>query len=316
MKNVLSRLKERSLFISRAAVLTAAAALFFSCAAIPEKAEMPSNAGLLPESVNILISTKVENNLELIQPVLELMAESIPDNMSEDFLERTDRIWAGLEFTDEGSFRQSVAAEGDYPKGLIEWGLGWDSGWEKEKYKPLPGENYEMSYWEQLQGDNQLAFPSKDFLLASGGDIEEMLTSWSDGAVSAGSEWVGCEAVSDVTIMTRGLSQEEYSKFIPELTKVPIESLIISLKRSGNDYLISGVFHMDSGVNAFLFATIFRTLIITAKTPEGDRQFTSPKDIRVEKDGNDVILEGMRLPALTVAEVERGWLSLAGVDGE
>ncbi|MBI9106021.1 MAG: hypothetical protein JEZ04_04700 [Spirochaetales bacterium] len=317
MKNVLSRLKGRSLNkLLRAAVIAALAVIFFSCAAIPEKAEMWSGAELLPEAVNIVISTRVEGNLELIQPVLEVMADSIPSEMSEDFLERTSVIWAGLELIDgsDGKFRNSIAAEGDYPKGLIEWGLCWNADWKKEKFNPIPGGNFEMVYWDDEKSGNQIALPASDYMLASSGAMEEMLTSWAGGAVPSGREWIDAEAASDVTIMTKGLSQEEYSRFVPELKKVPIESLILFMKRSGDDYLISGTFHMDSPGNAFLFAAIFRTLIVTAKTPEGKRQFTNLKEIKIEKNNNDVVLEGMRLPAETVAAIEREWLILAGVN--
>jgi len=317
MKNVLSDLRKLNFsIIFRAASTAALCVFFFSCAGVPERAEMQSSAELLPESVNVVISTRVEGNSELIQPVLEIMADSIPSDMSEDFLARTKGLWVGLELSDgddEAMFRSSLAAEGDYPKGLIEWGLCWNADWGKERFNPIPEENYEIVYWDDEKSGNQIALPSNNFLLASGGAIEEMLCSWAGGGVPSGREWIDSETSADVTIMTKGLSQEEYSRFVPELKKVPIESLIIAMKRVDDDYLISGTFHMDSAVNSFLFAAIIRTLVVTAKTPEGKRQFTNLKEIKVEKDGNDVTLDGMRLPAYRLAEIEREWLALAGV---
>jgi hypothetical protein len=242
------------------------------------------------------------------------MSDSIPSELSEDFLELTNMIWAGLELTDSGEFRSSIAAEGDYPKGLIEWGLWWNADWGKESFNPLPEGNYELVYWDDKLSENQVALPSSDYILASGGDLEEMLESWAGGAVPSSAEWNNAEEGADITIMTRGLTQEEYSMFVPDLKKVPIESLVLSLKRVGEDYLISGTFHMDTAVNSFLFATIFRTLVITAKTPEGKRQFTDLKEIKIEKDGTDVVLKGMKLPVERIAGIEKEWLGLAGID--
>lgn len=318
MKSAVSPLKKLNhVKIIRAAALTAAAIFFFSCAAVPEKAEMPSSAGLLPESVNVVISTRVDGNRELIEPVLEVMAGSIPEDMAEIFLDRTDRIWAGLELSpeagDAGMFKSSIAAEGDFPKGMIEWGLCWNGEWNKELYKPDLEGNYEMVYWDSPDAGNQIALPSKDFILASSGDMSEMLGAWSMGARSASGEFAEAERAADVTIMTRGLSKEDYGGFVPELVRVPIESLVLSMKRTGGDYVISGRFHMDSAVNSFLFATIFRTLVITAKTPDGKRRFTNLKEIVIKQEDSDVILEGLRISAEEAVETEIKWLSAAGV---
>ena len=113
--------------------------------------------------------------------------------------------------------------------------------------------------------------------------------------------------------MTRNLGPEEYAAFVPQLKRLPIESIILSLKRDEDNYLISGRFYMDTEANAFLFATLFRTMIITAKDRDGNRMFENPREIEIVKDGRDVVLDGMVLSVGEAAAVEQNWLGSLGM---
>ncbi len=303
----------RSLKLSTAVL---AAMLVYSCASIPEKAVMESSVQLLPSGTDVIIRADVEKNRELIEPVLA-MFEGLPENLTEEFLARTETVWAGLDFNgaaDGKTFGSSVVAFGDYPKGAIDWGLFWDSSWEKHSYNPLPAANANLPYWKSRKDGNQLVFPNKKYMMASAGEIEEMLDSWADGGSgNVDAAWLESESDADVTIMTRNLSPEDYAVFIPEFKKVPIESLILSMRRSEDIYTISGRFRMDSEVSSFLFSALFRTLVVTAKDPDGQRLFENPRTIKIQKDGPDVVLENMQLPVRNVTGIESEWLGSAGM---
>jgi hypothetical protein len=296
-------------------------ALLFSCAGLPEKAELESSVQLLPDSSNIVISAGVDNNRELIEPVLEALGGSIPGDLAEDFLERTDRVWAGLELPgnsglpEEQRFVNSISARGSYPRGLIEFGLFFNSGWKKDRFKAIGGIGAGLPYWRELEGNNQIAFPSNDYFLASGGKLDEMLSNWyGGGSFKADAEFLRAEKDSDVLVQTRGLSAEEYAVFVPELKRVPFNSMLLKLRRHDDSYEISGKFELDSGVNAFLISTILRALVITARDEEGKRLFTDLKQIKIAQEGSDVILEGMVLPVEVVVKTEIEWLLLAGIN--
>lgn len=322
-KNVLSRLlklniEKRSLtklFVTAAVVLLAV-----SCRTVPQNAAMESSVSLLPEGSDVIIRADIDSNLELIEPILSLFSD-LPPKLSAEFLERTDTIWAGLDFnvgdpafSSGSAFSSSVVALGDYPASMIEWGLFWDSGWKKDNYKPIPDSNMRLPYWYEKNGSNQLAFPDDRYFLASSGEIKEMIENWSSTqAMPANPGWLESERRADITIMTRNLTPEDYGIFIPQFSKVPLKSLLLSLERIDDSYLISGRFNMDSEMSAFLFATLFRTMIISTKKEDGSRLFENPRDITIKKDGSDVVLEGMILPVTNVAAVEAAWLGAAGM---
>ena len=326
MRNVLLSLRKHR--INKHSILKlclSASLLLFavSCRTVPQNADMESSAALLPEGSDVIIRADLEKNLELIEPVLALFS-NLPPELTGEFLERTETLWAGLDFdtrapTDDSwmpspTFNSSIVARGDFPDSIIEWGLCWDAGWKKENYKPIPEENMRLPYWYEKEGVNQISVPNDNYLFASSGSIEEMIGNWSSQTQrSVSREWIESEQTADVSIMTRNLSQEDYGLFIPQFKRVPLESLILSLVRADDEYLISGRFHMDSEVSAFLFATLFRTMVISAKDENGVKLFENPRDISIKKDGSDVVLDGMLLPAANVAAVEAGWLSTAGL---
>ena len=309
-KNVLLLLKKHKQFLQAAVVITAG--LFvLSCQSIPQRPEMESTVQLLPESSDVVIRVNVEQNRELIEPVMVALGGGVPDNLAEDFIDRTDTVWAGLDFTtDEESsttFKSSIVAVGDYPKGLIDWGLCWDSSWSK-------AESGIMKYWAEDDGDNQLALPTDKYLLASSGCIDEMLGAWVERRTTpVNAYWLESEESADITVMTRNLTPEDYGMFIPELTRVPIESLVLSLTRVEDDYLISGRFQMSNAVSALLFATLFRTMIVAAKNDSGERVFEDRREIKIQNIKNDVLLEGMKLPVEAVADTELKWLFATGL---
>ena len=70
---------------------------------------------------------------------------------------------------------------------------------------------------------------------------------------------------------------------------------------------------MDSEVSSFLFSALFRTLVVTAKDPDGQRLFENPRTIKIQKDGPDVVLENMQLPVRNVTGIESEWLGSAGM---
>ena len=315
-RNALSRLKKYKPY--KNAVLLIAAVLFIvSCRSLPPKAELESSVQLLPEGSDVIIRADIQNNRELIEPVLTGLSGDMPEKLSKDFLDRTATVWAGLDFDADGpegnAFSSSIAARGDYPKSFLDFGLFWDPGWKKRYFIPATEDSVKMPYWNEKKGPNQLAVPADDLILASSGGIGEMLSAWADPPESAVSrEWLESENTADVTIMTRNLSPEDYAKFVPELKKLPLQSMILSLVRIEDEYLISGIFHMDSAVNAFLFSTLFRALVVSAKTEDGERRFVNLKEIKIDKDGNDVILNGMKISVSEAAEIETKWIGSAG----
>ncbi len=309
MRNVLSRLKRHKRGVE---VLMASASMLiiFSCQTIPEKADQRSSVQLLPKGADIIISADVQNNLELIEPVIEALGESVPDNLAKEFTERTDTVWAGLDFnSDTGKTVTSIAAEGSYPVGMINWGLKWDRGWVKQKYSFEPELDASMNYWTDERNSNQIALPSREYMLVSSGNIEEMLSSWAfDKNGIDNGEWLQMESGSDVTIMTRNLTPEDYGRFIPEFKRVPLKSLILSLNRADGYYLISGRFHMDSNSNAFLFSTIFRMLVLAAKDEEGNKLFPDIKAVKIKMEDSDVVISGIKLKVENLVETEKKWM--------
>ncbi len=314
MRNVLLRLKKHKM-LKWAAVIAAASFFILSCQSVPEKAGMESSVQLLPSGSDVIIRADISKSRDLVEPVISMLGGSIPEKIAQDFIERTETVWAGLDFDAEQS-TGSIVAEGDYPGGLINWGLCRDSDWKKHKYSTEPELDMKLPYWEQKSGRSQLSIPVNEYLLASGGQIEEMLRLWAiKNNKPADPEWMEAERNSDVTIMTRNLTPEDYGRFIPELTRVPLKSLILTLNRIDSDYLFSGRFHMDSELSAFLFSTIFRALVIAAKDANGERMFPDLKQVKIIMDGSDVVLNGMKLPAETVAATVQKWFAAAGMSG-
>ena len=288
--------------------------LAVSCKTVPDTSELASVSMLIPEDSDVIIKADIDANRELIEPVLALFQDT-PEKLTADFLDRTDTVWAGLDLNSGDSrFRSSIVAEGEYPRWIIDFTLFWDPAWKKERFKPVPDQSLVLPYWYEKEGVNQLAFPEKRYMFASSGSMEELLFRYSsDTTVSVPYEWLESERSSDITIMTRNLGPEEYAAFVPQLKRLPIESIILSLKRDEDNYLISGRFYMDSEANAFLFATLFRTMIITAKDRDGNRMFENPREIEIVKDGRDVVLDGMVLSVGEAAAVEQNWLGSLGM---
>ena len=131
MRNALLRLKKHKL-IQKAAVLAAASFFIFSCKSVPEKTAMESSVQLLPQGSDVIIRADMNKSRDLVEPVLNMLGGSIPEKISKEFVERTETVWAGIDFDAEKA-AGSIVAEGDYPKGLVNLGLCWDSGWKKKK---------------------------------------------------------------------------------------------------------------------------------------------------------------------------------------
>lgn len=320
--SALSRLKRFN--FCRTAVIIAAAVFAVSCQSMPERAEIRSSAELLPDSSDIIIRASVAANSEVIAPVLSVMAGNMPEEMSVEFVERTETVFAGLDFDSEAaaaglgsSFKSSVAAEGDYPKGLVDFSLWWDSGWKKKKYRSEENTSVSITYWDEKDGENQISIPSEQYLLASGGNINQMLDAWVNPAEAViNREWTESEQQADLSIMIRNLSPEDYALFVPGFERLPLESMLLSLKRIDDSYFISGRFHMENSVSAFIFTTLFRTMVVSAKDQNGERLFPDLKEIKILKENNDVVLNGMKLKVTEVVAIESKWLAAAGLNTE
>ncbi|MDC7227459.1 MAG: hypothetical protein PQJ61_11910 [Spirochaetales bacterium] len=305
-------------------LLAATAFLAFSCRTVPPQADMESSVSLLPEGSDVIIYADIRTNTELFEPVLEML-QGLPPKLTKEFLERTEVVWAGLDFDTRNSeddswmpvptFKSSIVAKGDYPASTVEWGLRFERNWKKEDYNPLPDMRSNVPYWYEKEGENQIVMPNDQYLMASAGEIKEMIGLWAAGtAMPADGAWINAEKSADLVILTRNLVAEDYGKFIPQFSRVPLESLLIKLNRKGADYEISGRFEMENEVSSFLFATLFRTMVIAAKTETGEKLFGNPLDISIKKDGSSVVLDGMVLPVAQVAAVEARWLGIAGMN--
>ena len=311
-KNVLFRLKKHN-FILKAAALAAASVFIFSCRSVPMQAEKEDLAGLLPESSDVIIRADIKNNLELIQPVLDQFKEQVPDNFADEFIQRSDTVWAGLDIQkaddSESSLlevKNSIAVQGDYPKGMINWGLCWDKNWKKS------GDAFK--YWNEKDGQMQVAVPTDKLFIASSGSIEEMVMQlYQPEPRLVFTDLPGTAKDADVFIAAYGLQPEDYGSFVPELERVPLKTIYLQLDREEDLYNISGRFEMDSEMSAFLMAAIFRTMIISAKDEAGARLFPNPREIVIKMDGSYVVLSGMRLGVETVAATEQKWLLAAGI---
>ena len=312
MKNVLSLLRKHKAVLSAAAAVTL---LLFSCAGVPEQGENVTGYGMLPATSDIIISADVQGNRILIEPVLDAFASAIPGDMAEEFITRTDRIWAGIEIEGpegQAEFKSSIVAGGNYPRGLINWALCWDPGWQNTTYRLPPDETYQLSYWASGDSDNQIAVPGDSYLLASSGRIGEMLTAWAGGG-AGGAGGSLQDLTPGVRISVKGLSPEEYAVFIPELKKAPIDSLEIFLEHSGEYYILSGEFRMDGKANAMLFTTLFRALAVAAKDLEGNRLFPKLHEIKIDRVESSIVLGGMKIPEDFAVSVENGWLEALGI---
>lgn len=325
-RNVLFHLLKRN--IIKAAVLAAASVFIFSCQSVQQQnalklSERPEPAAMLPKSSDILLKIDVRNNQEIISRVLEIFEGQIPGEILEKFIERSDTVWAGLDLTSDMNrgeitdgnisskagtrpfVNSSIIVEGDFPKGLINWGLCWDRGWKKR------GEQYR--YWNEKEGVMQIAVPSDDLFFASAGCIDEMMNGlYLPSADAAPVEVLMDQDSADIIIATRNIKPEEYALFVAELKKIPLRGVILRLKRNDEQYAISGVFEMEDQVSAFLFAALFRTLIIAAKDEAGERLFPQPRDIKIQMDGSDVTLDGMIMDVESILRTENNWLEAAG----
>ena len=291
--------------------------LAVSCRTIPERVEPESVSMYIPAGADVIIRADIDTNTELIEPVLALF-EDMPENITEEFLGRTEEVWAGLDLNGQPPFIESnMVAGGEYPVGAISTALWWNPEWKKGLFKPQPEENYSIEYWYEKEGINKIAFPEKRYMFASSGDITDLLTNWSSGSmVSVPIEWLEYEKTTDVTIMTRNLSPEDYGSFVPQLKRMPIESIILGMKRIDDDYIISGRFYMDSDKSAFLFATFFRTMILTAKEADGSRLFDNPREIEIRNDGSNILINNMKLTVAQTAVIEGQWMGTAGMESE
>ncbi len=320
MMNAASLLKKRKRFLKTGAAAAVLVLLFIlsGCAGIPERAESVSNVQLLPSGAKVIIYASIEENRELIEPAMDILGSELPEDLREEFLDRTDSIWAGIvpvssaepenaEIIQEPGF--SMVASGDYPSSTIGFSLGISPDWKQNKLKSDTGSSA-FSYWQSKHTAQQISIPEKSLILASSGKISEMADSWSNGGSVPGYGWLEAETSSDVVIQTGGMLPEEYAVFIPEFKKLPIETVQLRLKRSGDEYLISGSFYMNSEVNAFLFSVMMRASVIASKNPDGSRMFENPREIEIVKDGAAVKLKGMKLPVSVLVDTGKNWIGV------
>ena len=290
--------------------------VFYSCVTVPPKADLETDMQLLPSYTDVIIKVDIQSNSEIINP----LALSFLGNMSEKninlFLEKTETVLIGLDYSsnsEDGKSRSSIVAIGDFPKGLIGIGLDSSKEWLGKNYEFKNLSNKGIKYWQAQASNTQLAIPDSKTILASTGDIEQVFTAWAEKPnTPVSKEWLYSEANSDISILTRNLGPEDYGKFIPELKKVPIESLLLSLKRNNESYEISGKFYMESEASAFLFSVLFKTMILVTKDDNGEKLFPDRKLIKIKKEKKAVILEGMVLPIEEILKNQNKWLNLDG----
>lgn len=155
----------------RALVAAILPALFAACRTPPPPLPEADPASALPAEAGLYFALAVPENRDFLRRVAA--ENGLASRGSDYFLDRSRIVYGAAEFSPEkGSSRLTVAAQGDFSRALVEFGVRRSEGWSEHRLETAVGA---IRYYRDPQG-REIAVPSDEIiLLASGGGVEESL---------------------------------------------------------------------------------------------------------------------------------------------
>lgn len=318
--------------IGSGALLAVGLALFLavsSCATVPHLS-VPSGTALtalLPSDAFAYASIRVAANHRLVSDIIQKsgLKKSIPPTV----LDKTSRLFASAQLDAAGKPSFSIVGQGSYPVGLIGFRLDLSGAW-KRSATPLP-------WWQERNGDAQIALPSKSLLMVSNGRLPTMLSNLRNGAPETlNPTIVHAFEASDLSVYFPNVGSNT-PLFGKAAARFPIQSFYLSIdarratpgaseQKTSQTAAIAAegsaggtspavgtavpsyhgfaVFKMNSDRDARLFSVVFKLLIASSETGGAIRGFPIPlAGARLSIDGNTIRLQGISVSESELADL-------------
>lgn len=246
----------------------------------------------VPAGYPAYFSADVAGNREL----LRLIADSLEFDQTV-VIDRTDRIAGALDLR-RGS-RFVAVAFGDFPRGLVEFSLGFNGELERRESTALTSADRNQAVFEQIDGALSLTLPRDDTLYLSNTPVDLMLD-----ATARGRGFIRRDTYSSLINVGSAMGPEAVIVFEDpgagllaglglESPSVPLTSVSLALRAGPDSLYLDGAFTTRTPQEAALFGRIGRLFVIIFVRALGLDPTAAREEAEITASGNRVLFSGI-----------------------
>jgi hypothetical protein len=226
-----------------------------SCATPPPQKPVSTWLGMLPAESSLLISIKnVKGTRPLLNGLLGRMKLDVPDVRT--LLDKTEKIFAAVTFSEKGPLLFSILLIGRYPRAWISFGMGFNKNWRRAASS--------AGYWEHKKTKLKLAHHAGYMIILSNGNMEKLLSLSRQPEPGTYMQEIALALdTADGFFLFPRFCDNAIPRDIPINTKkLPIREVWFGIETEKHKFSVRGAFNLGEKKNAELFLTTFKTFII------------------------------------------------------
>lgn len=289
------------------AILVTAAALLACRTPPPPPAVHPSLA--LPAGKDAYFTVSVPENRDFLRRTADDIG--LRSRGTDYFIERARVIYGAADIPAGGGLSFILAAEGDYSRALVEFGVRREEGWEEVILRLERGR---LRYYREAATGIEIAVPSSRLILIGSGDMEQSLLSlYGRASVPEAPAKTPLPAFHDRHTAALHLPRPDKNIMSRLGTAgMILDDILLYADRVDASYAVSGSLEFREEREARAVSVLLRLLLSGLLVRQG-RSFSQIRaELKIAVTGGTLSFEGAVFPEAAVAEALRAALPAAG----
>ncbi len=248
--------------------------LFCACPTIPADKTSGDWLGILPRDANFYLYINHTQANPLLKAILKKSGQDTP--AIEAVLDNTLKSYLSVRLTPQGGSEVSFVLLGGYLRGYIRGVLKNSKDWIQVSDS--------VSYFQNVNGNTQVALPEPYMLLVSTGDIKNMLTHQKEQSIFPLQKQIDLDMNKNDLLLffPVGLENHMADKLRINWRKISVQGIWLTAQARNGGYIFSGVFLIANQTGARLFSTIFKlTLAALLRDIDVESAGRRLKDVQV-----------------------------------